>query len=85
MSLSRNIPSCSKCGNSYLLYMQTIIGLKKPVYYHITGPMKKLARLVGRGNLTSIAGFVIKNPALKSKVLNEIQKIVGNEIKILML
>ena len=42
--------------------------------------MKKLARLVGRGNLTSIAGFVIKNPALKSKVLNEI---VGNEIKIL--
>ena len=83
MSLSRNIPSCSKCGNSYLLYMQTIIGLKKPVYHHITGPMKKLARLVGRGNLTSIAGFVIKSPALKSKVLNEIQKIVGNEIKIL--
>ena len=45
--------------------------------------MKKLARLVGRRNLKSIAGFVIKNPALKSKVLKEIQKIVGNEIKIL--
>ena len=60
VALSINIPSCSKCGNSYLLYMQTIIGLKKPVYHHITGPMKKLARLVGRGNLTSIAGFVIK-------------------------
>lgn len=65
------------------LYIQTIVGLKKPVYHHITGPMKKLARLVGCGNLTSIAAFVIRNPALKSKILNEIQKIVRNEIKII--
>lgn len=61
--------------------MQTVIGLKKPVYHHITGPMKKLARLVGRGNLTSIAGFVMKNLPLRAKVLKEVQKVVGNEIK----
>ena len=43
--------------------------------------MKKLARLVGRGNTTSITNFIIKNLSVRSKVLKEIQKIVCNEIK----
>jgi len=83
--LSRNIPACSMLFDVKTLIHSTYRPLLayKPVYHHITGPMKKLARLVGRGNLTSIAGFVIKSPALKSKVLNGIQKIVGNEIKII--
>jgi len=59
--------------------LQTIVGLKKPVYHQITGPMK-LARLVGCSN-TSIANLIFKNLPLRNKVLKVVQNVVSTEIK----
>ena len=55
--------------------LQTIV---ETVYHQITGPMKKLARLVGHGN-TSIANFIFKHLPLKNKVLKVVQNVVSTE------
>lgn len=60
-----------------------MVGTKKTSYFHTKGHMKKLARLVGRGNETSIARFILSHPGLRRRVVQCIIKLLRCELSTL--
>ena len=57
-----------------------MVGTKKIKYFHVRGKMRKLARLVGRGNTTSIARYVVNQPDLRKRAIDCVITLMKREL-----
>ena len=55
----------------------------KPKYWHLTRSLKKLGRIVGRGNRTSIARTVCADPVLREAVVSQLGACMKKELNYL--
>ena len=58
-----------------------MVGTSKIRYFHTKGKTKKLVRLACHGNVGSIAHYVVKDPALRSRVVTHLSKLLKNELR----
>ena len=63
--------------------MQVVICYKKPSYRYPKGSLKQLTRLASLGKVRSMVRFAIKDPSMKGQVIEEVGKVVSQELKLL--
>ena len=63
--------------------MQVVVGYSRPRCFHLTPSRKKIGRLLGRGNKSSLAAIVLHpdNKELRRKVVMGVGKLMYEEIK----
>lgn len=68
-----------------LLRMQVVVGYSKPKYFHLTPSRKKIGRILGRGNKSSLASIVLgpENMGLRKNVVRGVGKLMHQEFKFL--
>ena len=63
------------------MLIQVVVAHNKPSYWRLTRSLKKLGRIVGRGNRTSIARTVLVDPGLREAVLSQLVACMKKEMK----
>ena len=63
------------------LYAQVVVSHKRPSYFHLSRSLKKLGRIVGRGNRPSIAKTVLNDPPLTTAILANVVARMKREMK----